>query len=183
VGWGWRCARIGGNHFIHTARRNIDLTAIVINNSIYGMTGGQYSPTTPTYSLASTAPYGHVEQPFPISELAQTCGASFVARSTVYHAVELEKYIARGLEKKGFALIEAVSYCHTTYGRLNRMGSAVDMMRQLQENSITMKAAEKLTSEERAGKIIRGIFVDRDIPDYTELYQQVIERAQSRGAE
>lgn len=174
---------IGGNHFIHTARRNIDLTAIVINNSIYGMTGGQYSPTTPTYSLASTAPYGHVEQPFPISELAQTCGASFVARSTVYHAVELENYISRGLEKKGFALIEAVSYCHTTYGRLNRMGSAVDMMRQLKENSISMKTAEKLTPEERADKIVRGIFVDREIPDYSELYQQVVERAQSGGVE
>lgn len=172
---------IGGNHFIHTARRNIDLTAIVINNATYGMTGGQYSPTTPQHMLATTAPYGNIEQDFPICELAQVCGAAFVARSTVYHVEELQGYIEQGLEKKGFALIEAVSYCHTTYGRLNRMGSAVDMMRALKENSVTRQAAEKLPPEELQGKIVRGIFVDREAPEYTELYQKIIERAQSGG--
>jgi len=172
---------IGGNHFIHAARRNIGLTAIVINNSIYGMTGGQYSPTTPAASLATTAPYGNIEQAIPISELAQVAGASYVARSTVYHSIELEKFIAEGLEKKGFALIEAVSYCHTTFGRMNKMGSAVDMMRALKENSISHRAAENLSEEERLGKIVRGVFVNRDIPEYTDLYQQVIERAQAEG--
>ncbi len=170
---------IGGNHFIHTARRNIDLTAIVINNSTYGMTGGQYSPTTPTGSLATTALYGNVEQPFPITDLAQAAGAAYVARSTVYHTTELESYIAQGMEKKGFALIEAVSYCHTTYGRMNKLGGAVDMMRALKENSIALAAAQKMTEEERAGRIVRGVFLNRDIPEYTELYQQVIERAQA----
>jgi 2-oxoglutarate ferredoxin oxidoreductase subunit beta len=172
---------IGGNHFIHAARRNIDLTAIVINNSIYGMTGGQYSPTTPTASLATTSPYGNIEQPVPISELAQVAGASYVARSTVYHATELEKFITTGLKKKGFALIEAVSYCHTTFGRLNKRGNAVAMMRALKENSITLKAAEKLEEEERKGKIVRGEFVNRDIPEYTELYEQIIARAQAES--
>jgi 2-oxoglutarate/2-oxoacid ferredoxin oxidoreductase subunit beta len=172
---------IGGNHFIHAARRNIDLTAIVINNSTYGMTGGQYSPTTPAASLATTAPYGNIEQPAPISELAQVAGASYVARSTVYHANELEKYITTGLQKRGFALIEAVSYCHTTFGRLNKRGTAVDMMRALKENSITLKAAEKLGEEERANKIVRGEFVNRDIPEYTELYEQIIARAQAES--
>jgi len=172
---------IGGNHFIHSARRNIDLTAVVINNSIYGMTGGQYSPTTPIGLMASTAPYGNVEQPVPICELAQVSGASFVARSTVYHATELESFIAQGMQKRGFALIEAVSYCHTTFGRVNRLGSAVDMMRALKDNSITLKAAEKMTEEERAGHIMRGVFLCRDIPEYTELYQKVIERAQAGG--
>lgn len=173
---------IGGNHFIHTARRNIDMTAIVINNSVYGMTGGQYSPTTPASLLATTAPYGNIEQEMPISELAQVAGASYVARSTVYHATELERFISTGLEKKGFALIEAVSYCHTTFGRLNKMGSAVNMMRALKEKSVTLQAAEKLSPDERAGKILRGEFVNRDIPEYTELYQKVIERAQSECA-
>lgn len=172
---------IGGNHFIHAARRNIDLTVIVINNSTYGMTGGQYSPTTPPGSLATTAPYGNIEQEVPISELAQVAGASYVARSTVYHATELEKFIATGLGKKGFALIEARSYCHTTYGRMNKLGSAVDMMRSLKENSISLKAAGRLSEAERSGKIVRGVFVDRDIPEYTALYQQVIERAQAEG--
>jgi len=169
---------IGGNHFIHAARRNIDLTAIVVNNAIYGMTGGQYSPTTPLESRASTAPYGNIEQPFPISELAVAAGASFVARSTVYHAVELDRFIEQAIRKKGFSLVEVSSYCHTTFGRINKLGTAIDMMRQLKENSTTQKAAEKLSPEERKNKIVRGVLWNVDKPEYLELYEQVIQRAQ-----
>jgi 2-oxoglutarate ferredoxin oxidoreductase subunit beta len=178
---------IGGNHFIHAARRNIGLTAIVVNNFTYGMTGGQYSPTTPTGAQAATAPYGHIEQPFPIAELAVTAGAAFVARSTVYHVRELEKYIAQAITKEGFALVEAVSYCHTTLGRINRWGTAPDMMRRLKEHSIPLKRAEGVgenasQSEETGRKIVRGVFVDRDILEYTRLYDQIIERAQREAA-
>jgi 2-oxoglutarate/2-oxoacid ferredoxin oxidoreductase subunit beta len=169
---------IGGNHFIHSARRNIDLTAIVVNNSIYGMTGGQYSPTTPMDFLASTAPYGHIEQPMPICELAIAAGASFVARSTVYHAVEMDRLIEQAIAKRGFSLIEAVSYCHTTFGRINKLGTAVDMMRMLKDQSVSKSAADKLPPEERSNKIVRGVLCDRDKPEYTALYDQVIERAQ-----
>lgn len=169
---------IGGNHFIHAARRNIDLTAIVVNNFIYGMTGGQYSPTTPLDMRATTAPYGNVEPPMPVCELAVAAGATFVARSTVYHAVELERYIEQAVRKNGFSLVEATSYCHTTYGRQNRLGSAVDMMRLLKENSVTLSAAEKLTPEDRAGKIVRGVFCDIEKPEYSQLYDIVIQRAQ-----
>jgi len=171
---------IGGNHFIHAARRNIGLTAIVVNNSTYGMTGGQYSPTTPIGVRATTAPYGHIEQPFPIAELAVTAGAAFVARSTVYHVRELEKYIAQAIAKEGFAVVEAVSYCHTTLGRINRWGTAPDMMRRLKEQSVPLKQAQGMSEEERRDKIVRGVFVDRDIPEYTRLYDQIIERAQQR---
>jgi len=170
---------IGGNHFIHAARRNIDLTAIIVNNSTYGMTGGQYSPTTPLDLRATTAPYGNIEQPFPVCDLAIAAGASFVARSTVYHAVELDRYIEQAIRKNGFSLVEAVSYCHTTFGRINKLGAAVQMMRQLKDNSVTRTAADKLTSDERAIKIVRGIFCDADKPEYTALYEQVIERAQA----
>jgi 2-oxoglutarate/2-oxoacid ferredoxin oxidoreductase subunit beta len=169
---------IGGNHFIHSARRNIDLTAIVVNNSIYGMTGGQYSPTTPMNHRASTAPYGNVEQPMPICDLAIAAGASFVARSTVYHALEMDRFMEQAIRKQGFSLLEAVSYCHTTYGRINKLGTAVDMMRMLKERSITQSAAEKLSPEERTDKIVRGILCNLDKPEYTALYQQVIEQAQ-----
>ncbi|HEY67856.1 MAG: 2-oxoacid:ferredoxin oxidoreductase subunit beta [Chloroflexi bacterium] len=171
---------IGGNHFIHAARRNIGLTAIVVNNLTYGMTGGQYSPTTPIGALATTAPYGHIEQPFPIAELAVAAGAAFVARSTVYHVRELEKYIARAINVEGFAVVEAVSYCHTTLGRLNRWGTAPEMMRRLKENSVTLKQAESMSEEEKRGKIVRGIFVEQEIPEYTRLYDRIIERAQQR---
>lgn len=171
---------IGGNHFIHAARRNIGLTAIVVNNATYGMTGGQYSPTTPLGALSTTAPYGHIEPPFQIAELAQCAGAAFVARSTVYHVDELQEYIARALQKEGFSLVEAISYCHTTIGRLNRWGTAPEMMRRLKEDSITLKQAERMGPEERAGKIIRGILADRDdLIEYTRRYQEeIVLRAQ-----
>jgi 2-oxoglutarate ferredoxin oxidoreductase subunit beta len=169
---------IGGNHFIHAARRNIGITAIVVNNAIYGMTGGQYSPTTPIGARASTAPYGNIEPPMPICELAKAAGATYVARSTVYHAVELDRYIEQAIRKNGFSLVEAVSYCHTTYGRVNKLGTPVDMMRQLKDNSISQSAAEKLTPEERETKIVRGILHDVEKPEYTQLYEQLIQRAQ-----
>lgn len=174
---------IGGNHFIHTARRNMDLTAIVINNNIYGMTGGQYSPATPMGALAATAPYGTIERSLSPCQLAEAAGAAFVARSTVYHAKELERLIEAGMQKKGFALVEAVSYCHTTYGRMNKVGTAVDMMRQLKEHGITAQAAARLSEEERQGKIIRGVLVDRDLPEYLEEYEKVIVAAQVAVAE
>jgi 2-oxoglutarate ferredoxin oxidoreductase subunit beta len=173
---------IGGNHFIHAARRNIGLASIVVNNSTYGMTGGQHSPTTPSGVKTATTPYGHIEQQFPIAELAATAGASFVARSTVYHVRELERYIAQAISKEGFSVVEALSYCHTTLGRINRWGTAPDMMRQLKEQSVTLKQAEKMSPEERQGLIVRGIFADRDIPEYTQLYDQVIAQAQREAA-
>lgn len=148
---------IGGNHFIHAARRNLALAAIVVNNATYGMTGGQYSPTTPVGAYSTTSPYGHVEPPFPIAELAVTAGAAYVARSTVYHVQELEKVIAQAISKKGFSVVEAVSYCHTTLGRLNRWGTAPQMMRNLKDNSITLKQAQGLSEAERQGKIVRGV--------------------------
>jgi 2-oxoglutarate ferredoxin oxidoreductase subunit beta len=168
---------IGGNHFIHAARRNIDLTAIVVNNNIYGMTGGQSSPTTPLDARTATAPYGHSEQPFPICELAMAAGASFVARSTVYHVTELDKLVERAIRKKGFSVVEAVSYCHTTFGRLNNRKTPVENMRFLKEASIPLRSVEKEGAELPEDKIVRGVLRDVEKPEFTELYDQVIERA------
>ena len=168
---------IGGNHFIHAARRNIDLTAIVVNNTIYGMTGGQSSPTTPLDATTATAPYGHSEQPFPICELAMAAGASFVARSTVYHVTELDKLVERAIRKKGFSVVEAVSYCHTTFGRLNNRKTPVENMRFLKEASVSLRSVEKEGAELPEDKIVRGVLRDVEKPEFTELYDQVIERA------
>ena len=168
---------IGGNHFIHAARRNIDMTAIVVNNSIYGMTGGQSSPATPLDAFTATAPYGHVEQPFPICELAIAAGAAFVARGTVYHVTELDRLIEGAVRKPGFAMVEVVSYCHTTFGRANNLKTPVENMRMLKENSISVRAAQKLGDDAGDSRIIRGILHDEDKPEYTELYDQVIDRA------
>jgi len=171
---------IGGNHFIHAARRNMGITALVVNNAIYGMTGGQYSPTTPLGGRATTAPYGNIEPPFPVCELAIAAGASYVARSTVYHALELDKFLAEAIAKDGFSLVEAVSYCHTTFGRLNKLGTAADMMRSLKDNTIAKSALDRLPPEEQAAntKIVRGKFIDIERPQYTQVYANLITRVQ-----
>lgn len=169
---------IGGNHFIHAARRNIGLTSIIVNNQIYGMTGGQVSPATPFGMSATTAPYGNIDPAFPITDLSIASGAAFVARSTVYHAQELEKYIRTGLETPGFAVIEAVSNCHTTFGRFNKLGDAVEMMRRFKTVSVTRRAAEKLGPKELEDKIVRGVFHhDAARPEYGALYRGIQERA------
>lgn len=171
---------IGGNHFIHAARRNLGITAIVVNNATYGMTGGQYSPTTPIGGKATTAPYGNVEPPFPVCELAIAAGATYVSRSTVYHALELDKMIAEAIAKDGFSIVEAISYCHTAYGRLNKLGTAADMMRTLKDNSIAKTALDRLPAEEQLAntKIVRGNFVNVDRPQYTKVYSNLITQVQ-----
>jgi 2-oxoglutarate ferredoxin oxidoreductase subunit beta len=170
---------IGGNHFIHAARRNIDLTAIIINNNIYGMTGGQYSPTTPYGMKASTAPYRNIEHAFSIAELAVTAGAVFVGRGTVYHARMLDKLIEKALVKRGFGVVEVITHCHTQYGRRNRMGSAVDMMRWQKEHAVRIEQTADMAEEELRDKFTIGVLVDRDLPVYTEQYDQV--RVTARG--
>ncbi len=174
---------IGGNHFIHAARRNLGITALVVNNATYGMTGGQYSPTTPLGMLATTAPYGNIEPPFPICELAVAAGATYVARSTVYHALELDKYLTEAIARDGFSVVEAISYCHVSYGRMNKLGSAADMMRALKESSISKTAYDALSPEERATnhKIVRGVFVNIQRPEYTHLYADMVARAAGGG--
>jgi 2-oxoglutarate ferredoxin oxidoreductase subunit beta len=168
---------IGGNHFIHAARRNIDLTAIIINNQIYGMTGGQYSPTTPYGSFASTASWGHIEHAFPIAELAVTAGASYVARGTVYHAAMLDSLLARGIAKKGFSVIEVMSNCHTQYGRRNQMADPVSMLRYFKEHAVAIDRAAKMSKEEMNGRFTIGVLADVDKPNYTEEYQKIRDRA------
>jgi 2-oxoglutarate ferredoxin oxidoreductase subunit beta len=168
---------IGGNHFIHAARRNLNLTAIIINNSIYGMTGGQYSPTTPFGARSTTSVYGHIEHAFSIAELAVTAGAAFVARSTVYHADLLDQLIEQAMRKQGFAVVEVISNCHVQYGRRNQLGGAVEMLTGFRDQAITVSKAAQLSPEELAGRITIGVLADRDLPISTEEYDKVRQRA------
>ncbi|ROQ92081.1 2-oxoacid:ferredoxin oxidoreductase subunit beta [Desulfosoma caldarium] len=171
---------IGGNHFIHAARRNLNLTAIIVNNNIYGMTGGQYSPTTPYGALATTAVYRNIEHAFSIAELAVTAGASLVARGTVYHATMLDRLIEQAIRKRGFSVLEVISHCHTQFGRRNKMGGAVDMLRWQKENAVRVEKAAEMSEEEMAGKFTIGVLVDRDLPIYTEEYRKIREAARRR---
>lgn len=166
---------IGGNHLIHGCRRNIDITTIVYNNFIYGMTGGQYSPTTPKNSKATTAPYGNFDNTFDIVDLAIGAGASYVARGTAYHTQQLIKYIEKAIENKGFSVVDATATCYTYYGRNNKTPSPVDMMKLLKDNAITIKDAEGLTEEQRAGKIVMGEFRNNPKPEFCSEYQKLID--------
>jgi 2-oxoglutarate ferredoxin oxidoreductase subunit beta len=169
---------IGGNHFIHACRRNIDITTVLINNQIYGMTGGQCSPTTPENKMATTAPYGNHEKGFDPTNLAKAAGATYVARGTVYHVQQLDKLITGGLQKTGFSMIEAFSNCHTYYGRLNKEGDAVAMLKWMKSHAMPVKAAKALPPEKLEGKLLTGVLWDVDLPEYCEEYQKLIDSFQ-----
>ncbi len=169
-------AAIGGNHLIHAARRNINITTVIFNNSIYGMTGGQYSPETPRGEFGTTAPYGNIDEPFDIGKLVDAAGATYVARGTVYHAKQLARLIENGIRNKGFSLIEAISICPTYYGRKNRKGNAVDMLRYQRDNAVNVGIAGKMTPEQLQGKIITGVLKNTKRREYTEEYQKILNK-------
>jgi 2-oxoglutarate ferredoxin oxidoreductase subunit beta len=171
---------IGGNHFIHAARRNIDLTVVLYNNWIYGMTGGQASPTTPVGFKATTAPYGSTENTFDISGLAVAAGASYVARGSVTEPVKLDRYIKNGITKKGFSVIETFTPCPTAFGRQNKQGTAADMMRWLEDHTVDVRRAKSMNEDELAGKLITGVLSDGDKPEFTQQYANLVETLRSR---
>jgi 2-oxoglutarate ferredoxin oxidoreductase subunit beta len=164
---------IGGNHFIHAARRNVDMTVILINNFVYGMTGGQVAPTTPLTATASTAPYGNFEQSFNLPYLAESCGAVYVARWTAYHVRHLTKAMKEAFAKKGFSFIEVLAPCPTLYSRRNKLGDGLDQMKYFKEQSEIKHGADTKTIPlEFQGKIILGKFVDRERPTYLETMNE-----------
>ncbi len=170
---------IGGNHFIHAARRNIDVTSIILNNSVYGMTGGQYSPTTPYGMRSATTVYSNIEQSFKISELAVTAGAVFVGRGTVYHAKLLDNLIEKAVLKEGFSVVEVIAHCHTQYGRQNRLGTAVDMMEWQRDHAVNVEKAATMKPEELRDKVVIGVLVDKELPVYQDEYEKIRERSKA----
>lgn len=140
-------AAIGGNHFIHACRRNIDLTVVCMNNQIYGMTGGQGSPTTPTGALSTTTPYGSEEPAFDLCALASAAGANFVSRWTSYHVKELTRAVHAGLQTQGFSFIEALVQCPTNYGRRNKFRQVLDQVEYFKAHGILVQKAERLRGE------------------------------------
>ena len=171
---------IGGNHFIHAARRNIDITAIVMNNRIYGMTGGQFSPLSGLGKKATTAPFTTIDNQFDIVELAKSAGASFVARSTVFHATECKDLLKKAIAHKGFSVVEILSQCPTYYGRKNKEGDAVQMMEGFKTNTVKL-GSKKL--EKNPDLIQRGIFVeDTQKAEYCEAYDKIIATAMKGNA-
>jgi len=164
---------IGGNHFIHAARRNIAMTAIVMNNRIYGMTGGQFSPLTGYGYKATTAPYTNIDHDFDVVELAKAAGASFVARTTTYHVKQLTEMIKSAILHDGFSVVEVLSQCPTNFGRRNKMGNAVDMMETYKTETTSIGSKAK---QENPDLIERGVFVEKELPEYCSEYSSLIEK-------
>ena len=183
---------IGGNHFIHACRRNIDMTLIVVNNNIYGMTGGQHSPTTPIGAIASTTVYGNIDPSFDICLLAKAAGATYVARSSVNNGKTLEKYIQKGFENKGFSVIEAVSNCHTQFGRKNKMSDPITARKWIKDREIPLVKARNMKAEELKNMVITGEFIteesdmeswenyNRPEKEYTDSYSGIIKKVKKK---
>jgi 2-oxoglutarate ferredoxin oxidoreductase subunit beta len=165
---------IGGNHFIHAARRNIDITAIVMNNRIYGMTGGQFSPLSGENVRATTAPYSTIDPSFDVVDLSKAAGATFVARTTSYHIQQVTDIIRQAILHEGFSVVEVLSQCPTYFGRKNKAGDAVDMVKYFKDNTTPIGSKAK---KDNPDLIERGIFVQKEMPEYCKEYEKVIEMA------
>ncbi len=175
---------IGGNHFIHAARRNVDLTVICVNNFNYGMTGGQAGATTPIHARTTTSPYGNFEYPFNVSSLAAASGAVYVARWTVLHVRRLEKAMGEALMKPGFSLVEVISPCPTGFGRRQQQRLGLDTMRYYHEQGVIQHGANVHEAGiELGGKIIEGKFVDLDKPTFLQFLAQGLDKALGRDGE
>jgi 2-oxoglutarate ferredoxin oxidoreductase subunit beta len=170
---------IGGNHFIHAARRNIDMTALIMNNRIYGMTGGQYSPLSGEGTLATTAPYTNIDQAFDTIELAKAANATFVARTTAYHVQQISDLITKAILHKGFSVVEILTQCPTYFGRKNKQGGAVKMLNWFKEHTTPKGSKAK---QKDSDLIERGIFVQKELPEYCAQYDWIIDEAQKTSS-
>jgi len=158
-------ASIGGNHLIHAARRNLEVTMIVVNNLTFAMTGGQVAPSTLVDLKTSTTPYGNPENPFDICQLASTAGATYVSRSTTQHPRQCINFIKKALHHKGFALVEIISQCPTYFGRKAiNSGIPEEGIEWIEDNSVTVRESTKLSEEELKGKFVTGNFVNINRP-------------------
>ena len=162
---------IGGTHLIHTARRNMDLTAIIVNNLNYGMTGGQYSATTPNGAITSTSIGGNPERGFDVCDLVRAAGANFVARESVTSGMRLKNRIVAGIQKKGFSLIEAMSPCSTLFGPRNKMKQPVDMLRNLKEKAVSQAKFDSIENAADLGYFVTGVIADKDVHDFNTRYE------------
>jgi len=172
---------IGGNHLLHSARRNISMTVICINNFNYGMTGGQLGPTTPLGARSSTSPYGNYEPPFNLPHLVAASGATYVARWTMIHLRQLERSIAEAMIKPGFSFIEVLAPCPTLYGRMNKLGQGVDELHSYQKRCVVQNGVDTRDAEiSMSGPIVVGKFVDTDRPTFGDYYTEILNKAQNK---
>ncbi len=167
---------IGTNHFIHGCRRNIDMLVVLLHNKVYGMTGGQSAPTTPEGAKTTTSKWGYIEPTIDAIELARVAGATFIARWTVAHPRQYINSWKKALKHKGFSLVEIISPCPTYFGRKNDFPEPLDLFNWIKNSSIPLKKASSMGASELEGKVIVGEFVEKDRPEFSDVYQQLIRR-------
>lgn len=177
------CLSIGGNHFIHACRRNVPITVVMFNNQIYGMTGGQVSPTTPVGYETQTTPYGGIEEPFDGCKLAVAAGAVYVCRWIASQPKQIISSLKKGLTKNGFAYIEIMSPCPTQFGRYAlKIGDPVELTMWFGEHTVTLEKAEIMTDDELKGKIIVGEFIDTERPSLVDQYAGLFDKVKGVSA-
>ncbi len=164
---------IGAGHFVHAARRNIDVTAILYNNSIYGMTGGQEAPSTPLAFRSTTSPFGNIEPAFDTVELAMAAGATYVARTTTFDFDDMPRYISEAILHPGFSVVEILSQCPTYFGRLNQLGDAPELLKYERSQTFLAENTPLLTKAEMVGKRPLGVFRNEIRPEYTKEYAKL----------
>ncbi len=173
------CTAIGGNHFMHAAKRNIDMTVIIMNNHIYGMTGGQVSPTTPFMGNSTTTPFGNLEPELDVCKIAEAAGATYVARTTAYHVNQMMNVIEKGLLNKGFSVIECLSPCPTGYGRKNKFPTAVSMYESLRDLAVPVEKAKQMSEKEMESRFAVGVLKQSSRPEFTSEYNNMLKRCKS----
>jgi len=167
---------IGGNHIIHAARRNIDISVIIFNNSIYGMTGGQFSPMTPSGKKATTAHLGNIEEPFDTMKLLKGAGANYLARIGTYYYSQMMKYMKTAFTHNGFSAVEVIAQCPVYYGRMNQYPTPYDLLMWQKDNLVFKTQFEKMAEHEIIGKMEIGEFVNENRPSFLEKRQAQLER-------
>jgi len=175
-------AGIGLSHLIHAARRNLNIMVVMVNNLIYGMTGGQVAPTTPFGAKTTTTPYGNFEYPLDVTRLVVAAGGSYAARWTTAHGEQLTAAMKKALTIRGFAFIEATSPCPTAFGRRRGFKDVAEMLHWFQENSVTLEQASKLSEKELVNKIVVGEYVGREAPTLTDNIYKTVEEAKKANA-
>ena len=169
---------IGLSHLIHAARRNLNIMVVMVNNMIYGMTGGQVAPTTPFGAKTTTTPYGNFEYPLDATRLVVAAGASYAARWTTAHGEQLTQAMRKAITTKGFAFIEAVSPCPTAFGRRVGFKDVAEMLRWFKENSVPLEQVPKLAEKELLNKIVVGEYVGREAPTLTDNIYRTVKEAE-----
>jgi 2-oxoglutarate ferredoxin oxidoreductase subunit beta len=164
---------IGMSHFVHAARRNVDMVMVLLHNNVYGMTGGQAAPDTPEGFKATTAPYGAVENPMDAANIAIAAGATFVARWSVLQTPQLEATFRKALAHKGFSLVEVLSPCPTYFGRNNGMTDPVENLRWIRDQSVLLEEARQMDPAALAGKYVLGELYEALRPELSEVYARL----------